>query len=186
MENEEAIIAYCRENRIAESSKNIGKIVAGKRKKWIARGLDPNEITIDSVMTELRDNFKFNPDHVSIEIPTEEPFHVDTKVISELPLVDPLMYRVFVHFWELGKWVTLGDRFGADFMLYPGETLYYHASHLVHVIRNVRDKQIPVTELITKGRLSIVVNKFCVFAFEHPETKELCFQTLQWQGSDKQ
>lgn len=105
--------------------------------------------------------------------------------MRELPTVKPLHYRVYVHFWEQEKWITLGERFGADFLVYPGEPLYFHASHLVHVIKDVQNRRIPLTELIAKGRLSIVVNKFCLFAYENPNTDQLCFQTVQWEGHDR-
>lgn len=96
-----------------------------------------------------------------------------------------MLYRVYEHFWLRSMWITLGERFGADLLLYPGDPMYFHASHLIHVIRDVRNRLIPVTELIAKGRLSIVVNKRCIFAYEDPESKELCFQTLKWEGKNK-
>lgn len=107
---------------------------------------------------------------------------LDITVVFDLPEVDPLTYRVFLHFWEKSNWITLGERFGADLLIYPGEPMYFHASHLIHVIANVENRQIPVTELIAKGRVSVIVNKYCVFAFEDPVTNELCFQTLKWEG----
>lgn len=79
--------------------------------------------------------------------------------------------------------MTCGEQFGADFLVYPGEPLYFHASHMIHVVRDVRNDRIPVKDLITKGRLSVVLNKLCTFAWEHPDKKELRFQTLQWEGN---
>lgn len=77
--NSVAIVEYARQNRMEESMKVIDKIIAGKRKKCTAKGLNPDEITVDSVIAEMRDNFKFNPDQMTIEVPMAEPFEVPTK-----------------------------------------------------------------------------------------------------------
>lgn len=96
-----------------------------------------------------------------------------------------MLYRVYAYFWMRSKWLTLGERFGADLLLYPDDPMYFHASHVIHVVRDARNRQIPVIELIAKGRLSIVVNKCCIFAYEDPDSKELRFQTLKWEGKNR-
>lgn len=72
--NESVIADLCREKKVQESAKAIDKIIAGKRKKSKASGLNPDEITLDSVLTEIRDSYKFERDNVLIEIPTMDPY----------------------------------------------------------------------------------------------------------------
>lgn len=72
--NQEFLIDFCRENKVGESKKIIQKIVEGKRKKCKAKGLNPDDITEESVLNEIRENFQFNPQNNLIQIPTKEPF----------------------------------------------------------------------------------------------------------------
>lgn len=111
-------------------------------------------------------------------------FFIDSELIETFttPELSELKYRVFCDLWARGKWITSGEKFGGDFLIYPAEPLYFHASHIVHVLNEYKSSQIPINTFITKGRMSIVVNKFCVFAYEDIGTKELKYQTVQWQG----
>ena len=102
-----------------------------------------------------------------------------------LPSDNSLKYCVFKHFWKIGKFVTAGDAFGADFLIYPGDPMLYHASHLLILLN---DASIKPLDLITKTRLAVTVNKICVFAYFKPKTdsnseQELRFQTIQWEGN---
>lgn len=74
--NESVIADFCREKKVQESEKAIDKIIAGKMKKSQARGLNPNEITVENILNEIRDNYIFKPENVLIEIPTTEPYLV--------------------------------------------------------------------------------------------------------------
>lgn len=106
----------------------------------------------------------------------------DELTAESVPALDQLKYRIFCDLWERGKWITSGETFGGDFLIYPGEPLYFHASHIVHVLNASDSKKIPVSSLVTKGRMSVVVNKFCLLAYESIDTKEIQYQTVQWQG----
>lgn len=106
----------------------------------------------------------------------------DELEVASMPALDSIKYRIFCDLWERGKWITSGETFGGDFLIYPGEPLYFHASHIVHVLNAANSTKTPVNSLVTKGRMSIVVNKFCVLAYESTDTKEIKYQTVQWQG----
>lgn len=93
-----------------------------------------------------------------------------------------LKYRVFKDLWERGKYVTAAESFGGDFLLYPGDPLYFHASHIVHCVESAADT--PPTQLVCCGRLSVLVNKFCVFVHLNEETDTLIYQTMEWQGKE--
>lgn len=178
--------SHYRQKRITESAKMIDKILAGKRKKVALNGGDPNDVTEDTVMAELSSRFEIDPDNILIQIPTREPIDaaedVSVKVV-DVPSLDRLKYKIFCDLWERGKWITSGDTFGGDFLVYPGDPLYFHASHIVHVVNAVDSvTKITVNSLVTKGRMSVAVNKFCVIAYEDKDTKQIKYQTVQWQG----
>jgi len=89
-----------------------------------------------------------------------------------------LKYRVFKDLWRRGKYVTSGDAFGADFLVYPGDPMIYHASHIVILHEQPVIKPL---ELIAKVRLSVIVNKSCVFAYEMENNEEeIHYQTVAW------
>lgn len=109
-----------------------------------------------------------------------------------------MKYLVFRDFWLRGKFVTCGDAFGADFLIYPGDPLQYHASHIVVLLENAK---IGGLELVAKVRLSVTVNKLCVLAyFEDDEEskvdddnldastnqrksgRKIGYQTITWLG----
>lgn len=98
-----------------------------------------------------------------------------------------LKYLVFRHYWLQGKYVTCGDAFGADFLIYPGDPLLYHASHIVILLKSPKVNPL---DFVTKVRLSVTVNKLCVFAYfdeEQPvvegEERKIVFQTFVWEGN---
>lgn len=94
-----------------------------------------------------------------------------------------LKYRVFRDLWKRGKFITPGDAFGADFLVYPGDPLLYHASHIVIIQRTPAVRPL---ELISKVRLSVIVNKSCVFAYEGTgEAREIAYQTISWCNPSK-
>lgn len=77
-----------------ECHKIIDKIIAGKRKKCQATGIgDPDQITEESVLNEVRQGIKFNPENAPNVIPTKEPFDAGTytkdqsipHIINKLP-----------------------------------------------------------------------------------------------------
>lgn len=109
-------------------------------------------------------------------------FSLDFEEIKVAPNLDPFKYRVFCDLWEKGHWLTFGATFGGDFLVYPGEPLLFHASHIIHVLSDDEAKSMNIRTFITRSRLSVNVNKFCTFAYEDSHTKEVCYQTAQWLG----
>lgn len=90
-----------------------------------------------------------------------------------------LEYRVYKDLWLRGKFVTNGDSFGGDYLVYPGDPMYYHASHIVHCVPN----EITATQLVCGGRLAVLVNKLCVFATQDATTGEILYETIEWEGN---
>lgn len=109
-------------------------------------------------------------------------FSTDYQEISEAPRLDPFKYRVFCDLWGKGNYITTGATFGGDFLVYPGEPLHFHASHIVHVLCDDEAKSMASRTFITRTRLSVNVNKLCTFVYKQPENNDLCYQTVQWMG----
>lgn len=109
-------------------------------------------------------------------ISTQHLFPV-TCEIREVLLVDGKKYRVFRDLWLKGFFISGGDSFGCDFLAYPGDPMFYHASQIVHVID--RNQQLDAKYLISCVRLSVTVNKKCVFAYVDDDDT-VTYQTLHW------
>ncbi len=89
-------------------------------------------------------------------------------------------FRVFKDLWEHGATITSGESFGGDFLIYPGDPLYFHASHIVHVVESGNIS--PVT-LMSCGRLAVNVNKQCLFAVADVDAGEICYLNMSWEGN---
>lgn len=87
---------------------------------------------------------------------------------------------MFKDLWEHGATITSAESFGGDFLIYPGDPLYFHASHIVHVVESGEIS--PVT-LMSCGRLAVNVNKRCLFAILDVDADEICYLTMSWDGN---
>lgn len=67
---------YCNK-KIEDIKKILPKIIAGKRKKAEKTGANPDDITEQSVLEEIRaKNSDTGPDNIFTQVPTQEPFNV--------------------------------------------------------------------------------------------------------------
>lgn len=64
------------EKRIEDAKKNMDRILAGKRKKAIKSGGDPNEVTEDAILDEVKNRPLADSTAVLVQVPTEEPFDI--------------------------------------------------------------------------------------------------------------
>ncbi|XP_065085597.1 tRNA-splicing endonuclease subunit Sen34 [Ochlerotatus camptorhynchus] len=175
------------EKRMNEFKRCLPKIVAGKRKKFLESGIKEEDISIDH--TQLIDEEIKKLEAMDIvklvQIPQEHPLVTDHSCVEHnLSQSELLKYKVFKDVWKNRLvCITGGDSFGCDFLLYPGDPLYYHASHVVHVLRDPT-LRLDVKYLIRCCRLSVVVNKVCIFAYEN-HSGEISYQTMEWEGNEK-
>ncbi|KAJ6645435.1 tRNA-splicing endonuclease subunit Sen34, partial [Pseudolycoriella hygida] len=144
---------FLRENKIAESRKFIGDILRGKEKKLLKSGVKKEDIHLneDEILNDIGNSCERNDDNALVQIPTAHPFDVESENI-DLDIGTTFKYRVFKDLWEHGATITSGESFGGDFLVYPGDPLYFHASHIVHVIESGNIS--PVT-LTSCGRLAV-------------------------------
>lgn len=70
--------------------------------------------------------------------------------------------RVFRDLWTRGWFVTLGTKFGADYLAYPGDPRHHHAAHTVHVVRP--EQPLRPLELVAATRLANDARKSAVLA----------------------
>lgn len=66
---------YC-DKKVEEVKKILPKIIAGKRKKCEKSGENPDDITEESVLNEIRKNCIVDSENIFTQIPTQEPFAV--------------------------------------------------------------------------------------------------------------
>ncbi|XP_058986354.1 tRNA-splicing endonuclease subunit Sen34-like [Musca domestica] len=178
-----------KDEKLKQSEGNIEKILAGKRKKLLKQGVPEKDIKLDpqEILNEIRQSIKFERKNALLDIPCAHPEPHDACIVTFPDSDTSLKYLVFRDLWSRGKYVTCGDAFGADFLIYPGDPLQYHASHVVVLLENGSMKAL---ELVANVRLSVMVNKLCVVAYFDNEgdkdgggkDRKIAYQTITWMG----
>ncbi|XP_005178952.1 tRNA-splicing endonuclease subunit Sen34 [Musca domestica] len=178
-----------KEEKLKQSEGNIEKILAGKRKKLMKQGIAEKDIKLDpqEILNEIRQSIKFERKNALLDIPCAHPEPHDGRIVTFPDSDTSLKYLVFRDLWSRGKYVSCGDAFGADFLIYPGDPLQYHASHVVVLLENGSMKAL---ELVANVRLSVMVNKLCVVAYFDNEgdkdgggkDRKITYQTITWMG----
>lgn len=139
--------------------------------------LDIN-ITEEEILEEeearLRQSMSYKE---QIQIPTQHPFFNDDHQIEDFPIKNDKKSKIFQDLWKKGFYITTGDSFGSDFLAYPGDPMYFHASQVVHIVDSL--EQFDFKHLISCARLSVAVNKKCVFAYVTADDS-VVYQTLCW------
>ncbi|XP_055627861.1 uncharacterized protein LOC129769539 isoform X2 [Toxorhynchites rutilus septentrionalis] len=171
------------EKRLAEFRRHLPKIIEGKRKKLLKTQMIEDNACVDpeQLVNDEKQRIELMEIDKLIQIPLEHPLPGAYSMINDESIeVDALKYRIFEDIWENHNfYISSGDSFGGDFLLYPGDPLYYHASHVVHVLAT---HQLDVKYLIRCCRLSVVVNKICIFVYEDEHGK-INYQTMEWIGN---
>ncbi|XP_044269419.1 probable tRNA-splicing endonuclease subunit sen34 isoform X2 [Tribolium madens] len=170
---EEEKIKY-KNNRKRQLESMMGDIVAAKRKRGDSR--PPEEIFIE----ELEKSCKITRDimiwptfltPLSMENETEVSRDEICKSTNELK------YNVFRDLWEQGYYITTGVKFGADFLVYLGDPIAYHAIFIVHCVGNP-DEVLHSSEIVAFGRLATAVKKRAVLATSKNE--KISYITINW------
>lgn len=93
-----------------------------------------------------------------------------------LPLTTPLKTTVFADLWKRGYYITSGEKFGGDFLVYFGDPIVHHAIFIVKCID--WERTFTPTELIAFGRLGVSVKKRAILA----GVKDKCviYMTINW------
>lgn len=189
--------------KLNESRKVIDRILAGKRQKLRASGASEAEcarLTAEQVLEDIgKGSAAFNAENALVQMPTTSALgHTANEPptpSSTAPATDAqeeaiaqaaaaprqsLHMCVYRDLWQRGKYVTNGDSFGGDFLVYPGDPMLYHASHIVNCLQ----APLECAELVAFGRMSVLVNKLCVLAYRSAADAEVEYQTLEWEGRE--
>lgn len=84
---------------------------------------------------------------------------------------------VFQDLWNRGNYITTASKFGADFCVYPGDPLRYHAYFIVLVL--ARDDELTGCDLLSYGRLGASVKKNVVLASVSGQ-QDVRYISLSW------
>lgn len=169
--------------RLEPTKAVMNDVIAGKRKKLLKSGVPENEINVteEDIIREKTEQLQqsFPTSTVTTQILNEYPFNsqLNFDEVKDIQVTDMRKYKIFRDLWEKNFVITNGDSFGCDFLVYPGDPVSFHASQIIHIV-NLADK-FNVKYLVSCGRLSISVNKKCVFAYVK-ENDEIGYQTLEW------
>ncbi|KAJ2151377.1 tRNA-splicing endonuclease subunit [Coemansia sp. RSA 637] len=93
---------------------------------------------------------------------------------------DQLRFKLFKDLHGRGFFVTQGIKFGGEYLLYPGDPLRYHSSHIVSLVDH--GQTVAARELITLGRVCTAVNKTRLLSSWNPHTDHITHITLNWSG----
>lgn len=187
------------ESRLKGIKDNMEHIIKGKRKKLLKSrtsedGLYIKIIKKNSSIIKLVLDISLTPEDILNEesmkirqslgniciytqVPTQHPFKVASFDIKDVSVSNENKYKIFRDLWLKGFFITSGDSFGCDFLTYSGDPIYYHASQIIHVVE--ASQLFDLSQLIGCARLSVSVNKKCVFAYVN-EDKTITYQDLHW------
>ena len=84
--------------------------------------------------------------------------------------------------WEKNYYITNGQSFGGDFLIYPGDPIMFHAQFIVHC--QDRSEELSVNDLISVCRVGSNVRKTQVFASFSTEGETINYQSFQWAESN--
>uniref|UniRef100_A0A1E1XBW7 tRNA-intron lyase n=1 Tax=Amblyomma aureolatum TaxID=187763 RepID=A0A1E1XBW7_9ACAR len=86
--------------------------------------------------------------------------------------------RVFQDLWEKGHYMTVGSKFGGDFLIYSGDPLVFHAYAVVVCLE--KDTSVAGRDFIMWGRLGNAVHKTIVLATVRDD--RVHYLSLRWSG----
>ncbi|KFB50085.1 AGAP011885-PA-like protein [Anopheles sinensis] len=123
------------EKRMEAFRKHLPKILEGKRKKLLKSGMKNEDIKIsaEQLLAEEMEKIRQEKFDTLVQIPTKYQLNIETTTPEPkfLPNAEDLIkYQVFESLWNDGGFITSGDAFGCDFLLYPGDPICFHASHM--------------------------------------------------------
>ncbi|XP_053546653.1 tRNA-splicing endonuclease subunit Sen34 isoform X2 [Bombina bombina] len=170
------------------------RIAEGRTKRKRQRGKQAEEMSSTAKgpikeLQNLEENFHFPQEAMMVQISTARTTpgkveEVDLNLAStEWPYAGQetheLHYKVFRDLWQRGYFLTSGSKFGGDYLVYPGDPMRFHAHYIAICFPN--NKEIPLTDIITAGRLGTNVKKTILICSTNQEGL-VNYTSLQWSG----
>lgn len=138
------IIRYGIKHVTAEDINNYESVLLELETEQKILTENESNIPLIQIHSRIPDNFK----HMFETFPVCKP----------LSPID-VSFQIFCHFWEKGKFVTSGFKFGGHFLVYPGDPSCYHSEYIVYIIESGQDHQIIEMNLLRLYRLAFNVKK---------------------------
>ncbi|GAB6023904.1 hypothetical protein CHUAL_008640 [Chamberlinius hualienensis] len=88
--------------------------------------------------------------------------------------------RVYTDLYDKGYYITTGGKFGGDYLLYPGDPVQYHASHIAICVP--QETELSGYDIIAKGRLGSTVKKTVVLCSPAEDGLTVKYLTIKWSG----
>lgn len=133
---------------------------------------------MEDVINDIKnDNSQFQKANCLLQVTNQPIFNHTCQIVSDFPRSTSFKYKVFKDLWKKGHFITSGEAFGADYIVYPGDPMYYHASHVIHILPE-GSSSIEALDMIAKCRLSVTVNKVLLFAYD--DDGEVSYQRIDW------
>nr|XP_022905844.1 probable tRNA-splicing endonuclease subunit sen34 [Onthophagus taurus] len=156
---------------------NIKKLIAGKRKK----GDDRCEQEIFEEELEksccIAEDSMLWPIFCEHQI-TSKDCHDEVGEDVLLAKTTQTKLTIYEDLWNRGFYITVGNKFGADFLVYLGDPVLHHAVYIVIIVENPKKLFYP-SELVAYGRLGTSVKKKTLLA-SLMETGKVSYLTLNW------
>ncbi|GKT62160.1 tRNA intron endonuclease [Colletotrichum tofieldiae] len=148
-----------------------------------------DQLDLFSSGTPMTDNLAKSCDGVDVKSSltvtptTSEGLQVPSEETLD-PVPQPAAGPLHRHLQSKGYFMTPGLRFGADYSVYPGDPLRYHAHFLATNYDG--DENIPMLDIVGSGRLGTSVKKGFLFGGEVPgpdgSTKQVRTFCVEWAG----
>ena len=192
---------YLRDERKKQVIGMMDKIIEGKkrkilgietRKKKAKKPLDPKiQETLDNIEINKQDLLeeemarlpKLDKNDALVQTHTKYPWS-DKDDIEVVEWKYPTNYKqrlrdkTFKDLWERGYYVTSGEKFGGDFLVYPGDPIMFHSQFII--LCKDKSDEIPITELSAQCRTACHVRKTQVYAYFSEDQNNVRYQSFQW------
>ncbi|CAD6231764.1 GSCOCG00001574001-RA-CDS [Cotesia congregata] len=143
------------------------------------------EIDRDALVAEqLSKCPNLDPDDALVQIHTTYPWDTDVKEVEwNYPQTaqEKLRCEVYKDFWKKGYYLTLGEKFGGDYLAYPGDPVMFHSQFIVSCMDI--DEEIPILNLTGQCRVACHVRKTQVYAYFSDDNK-IAYQSFQYDNSN--
>ncbi|XP_075223089.1 tRNA splicing endonuclease subunit 34 [Lycorma delicatula] len=187
-------IAYYEEERKKQVESMIDRIIEGKRRKFSSlKGKkdqdnssgNKTELGIDReaiLKGELEKASNIPMTNTLVQTFTGDVWSTDS-VNDYVEWTFPkrkeekLRYLTFKDLWEKGYYITSGQKFGGDFLVYPGDPVKFHAQFIV-VCLDMQTK-LTASDIITYGRLGSSTRKTVAIA-SLERNSSITYQSLSW------
>lgn len=122
------------------------------------------------IISITHSQLSLGPHWSCIETPKDLPHHEGRQKAKCL---------VFMDLWDKGYYMTSGEKFGGDFLVYPGDPIRFH-SHYIAVCVDFNEDLSPYY-IVSKGRLGTNVKK-TILLCSVTQSGKIIYQSLNWCG----